>query len=82
MALSGIEDPDKDDFIKHFMCPITGEIMNDPVVTPRMHRFERKAIEDWVRKNGTCPITRERLRVEDLKPDFIVKQAIASYIKQ
>ena len=73
LAESGITDPDKDEFIKHFVCPITGELMNDPVVTPSMHRFERKAIEDWVRRNGTCPISREPLSLQQLKPDFAVK---------
>jgi hypothetical protein len=82
LAESGITDPDQDEFIKHFMCPITGELMNDPVVTPNMHRFERKAIEEWVRSNGSCPISREPLRLDQLKPDFAVKSAIQGYIKK
>ena len=56
--------------------------MNDPVVTPNMHRFERKSIEEWVRRNGTCPISREPLRLDQLKPDFAVKSAIQGYIKK
>ncbi len=56
--------------------------MNDPVVTPSMQRYERKAIEEWIRTKGTCPVTREPLRIDQLKPDFAVKQAISSYINQ
>ena len=81
LAESGITDPDQDEFIKHFLCPITRELMNDPVVTPSMHRFERKAIEDWIRRNGTCPITRDPLRLDQLRPDRDVKSAIEGYIK-
>ena len=73
MTESGLHEAEDDDFMKHFICPITGEVMTDPVVTPNMHRFERKAIEEWVQKNGTCPITREPLRMDQLKPDFAVK---------
>ncbi len=73
---------DEDDFMKHFICPITNELMKDPVVTPSMHRFERKAIEHWIRNNGTCPITRQPLRIDQLKSDFAIKQAIEGYVKQ
>ncbi len=32
--------------IESFLCPITQQVMKDPVMTPYGHLFERKAIED------------------------------------
>lgn len=31
-----------------FICPITGEMMDDPVITRTGQTYERKAIEDWL----------------------------------
>ena len=39
------------------LCPITLEIFRDPVVASDGHTYERKAIEEWIQKNGTSPIT-------------------------
>ena len=58
-------------------CPITMEMLVDPVKTPYGHCFERSAIVHWVQDNGTCPLTRQRLSVDQLKPasDIIEKMA-------
>ena len=41
-----------------FICPITAEIMVDPVVDPDGNSYERQAIETWLARHGTSPITR------------------------
>ncbi len=51
-------------------CPITQELMRDPVKTPSGHLFERSAIERWIDRNGTNPMTRDQLRKEDLRSDL------------
>lgn len=58
-------------------CPITMEMLVDPVKTPYGHCFERSAIVHWVQDNGTCPLTRQRLGVDQLKPasEIIAKMA-------
>ena len=33
----------------HFLCPLTLDVMNDPVDTPHGHSFERTAILAWIR---------------------------------
>jgi hypothetical protein len=35
--------------------------MKDPVMTKYGHLFERKAIEDWIKKTGKCPLTQKAL---------------------
>ena len=41
-----------------FFCPLTLEVMEDPVSFGE-HTFERKAIETWLEKKGCCPICRK-----------------------
>jgi Mg-chelatase subunit ChlD len=40
-----------------FLCPITQEKMVDPVSDENGHTFERSAIEAWLKKHQTSPIT-------------------------
>ena len=50
-----------------FMCSLTMDIMNDPVVSRYGQSFEREAIIQWLaRGNTTCPMTRRPLRLSDL----------------
>lgn len=44
-----------------FTCPITREIMEDPVVTADGHSYERRAIEEWLQRKWTSPVTGQRL---------------------
>ena len=38
-----------------FYCPITGDLMKDPVSEPEGHTYERDAIMKWLSKNNTSP---------------------------
>ena len=49
-----------------FICPITQNIMSDPVVTPYGISYEKSAIEDWLNKNNNDPIAQKPLKKEDL----------------
>ena len=33
---------------KAYICPISGDIMKDPVVDPEGNTYERKEIEEWL----------------------------------
>jgi hypothetical protein len=65
-----------DDGLEVFFCPITSQIMKDPVVDPEGNSYERAAIEGWLRRNTTSPITRSPLRPEDLVPNRALRAAI------
>lgn len=62
-----------------FICPITQELMIDPVIDPDGNSYERQAIEGWLQQNGTSPITRAPLSRADLRPNRALKQAIDEY---
>ena len=39
------------------LCPITQELMRDPVITTDGHAYERTAITTWLQKHNTSPAT-------------------------
>ena len=43
--------------LQYFLeCPITHEIMNDPVIAADGHTYERRAIERWLSQKNYSPI--------------------------
>ena len=61
-----------------FYCPITGDLMKDPVSEPDGHTYERDAIEKWIMDKGTSPMTRKNIGTSDLKPNLTLKKSIES----
>src|SRR5690606_29899446 len=60
-------------------CPITMELFHDPVLAKDQYTYERHAIEEWIRRNGTSPMTREPLSLEDLIPNRSIKEIVDSF---
>lgn len=51
----------------HFICPLTNDIMKDPVTTREGINFERKAIFRWLDEQGDiCPVTKKPLTMSGL----------------
>ncbi|XP_060192630.1 putative E3 ubiquitin-protein ligase LIN-1 [Lycium barbarum] len=69
---------------KDFVCPITGQIFNDPVTLETGQTYEGKAIQEWMnRGNTTCPITRQSLSAATLpKTNYVLKRLITSWREQ
>ena len=61
-----------------FLCPITGEIMREPVTTADGHVFERTAIERWLKTHSTSPMTGMSLEHTSLAPAHALRQLIES----
>ncbi|XP_041857271.1 WD repeat, SAM and U-box domain-containing protein 1-like isoform X2 [Melanotaenia boesemani] len=61
----------------HFLCPITQELMKDPVIAADGFSYEREAMESWIQgKNKTSPMTNLPLRTTLLTPNRSLKMAI------
>jgi hypothetical protein len=60
-----------------FLCPITHEVMFDPVVTSSGHSYERGAIALWLRESNIDPKTGVRLTSKLLFPNHVLRSAIA-----
>ena len=73
--------PTFDEEVPHaFLCPITCELMHDPVIDREGNSYDRKAILDWLRKgNDTSPMTRLPLKEDDLTPNRALKDQIESF---
>lgn len=59
-----------------YMCPITNDVMRDPVIDSEGHTYERAAIVQWLQTNPRSPITRKPMTVQDLKPNRALAEAI------
>jgi len=42
---------------KHFLCPITHEVFDDPVIYADGHTYSRCAIQEWLRRSEASPMT-------------------------
>jgi hypothetical protein len=66
----------------NFYCPITGELMKDPVIDRDGITYERQAIESWIRLNGTSPTTRAPMSISELTPNRSLRDAIQEETKK
>jgi hypothetical protein len=62
-----------------FMCPISLKLMEDPVLDPEGNTYERRAIETWLKKKETSPMTRAPLTASMLYPNRALREAIESF---
>jgi U-box domain len=66
-----------------FICPLTLEIMEDPVMNRSGHSFERAAIIEWMRReNATCPLTRKPIKLSDFVANRRLQQMIVEWQKR
>jgi len=64
---------------EEFLCPITGDIMADPVVTVDGHVYEREGITAWLSVHDTSPNTGSKLESKILIPNIGLRRAIATW---
>ena len=53
--------PAAESIASSLLCPITEQLMTDPVFTMDGQTYERSAIEAWLKTNDTSPVTGKRL---------------------
>ena len=59
-------------------CPISHEIMKDPVLCADGHTYERSCIEEWMKHNVTSPLTGKELASTNLVPNHALRSLIQS----
>lgn len=59
-----------------FTCPLSYEILIDPVSDHCGHTFERQYIVAWLGRSQTCPLSKLPCQPGDLRPNLIVKAAL------
>ncbi|KAK7309498.1 hypothetical protein RJT34_06275 [Clitoria ternatea] len=63
-----------------FRCPISLELMSDPVTIETGHTYDRCSILKWFRSgNAICPKTGKRLRNTELVPNLVLRRLIQQH---
>ncbi|MBA0760272.1 hypothetical protein Gotri_023027 [Gossypium trilobum] len=66
-----------------FVCPITLEIMTDPVIVATGQTYERDSIRKWLNSNHrTCPKTGQTLEHLILAPNFALRNLILQWCEK
>lgn len=63
----------------YFVCPITQELMRDPVICEDTHSYERRAIREWFKKHNNSPLTGETIVNQTLITNFSLRRAIQDW---
>ncbi|XP_062199999.1 U-box domain-containing protein 44-like [Phragmites australis] len=81
----GFDGSDDDGVLSGFVCPITMQVMRDPVVIETGHAYEREAIARWfsecleLGRRPCCPITMQEVYRTELKPVMALRAAIEEW---
>ncbi|CAL8350869.1 unnamed protein product [Merluccius merluccius] len=63
-----------------YLCPITRELMKEPVIAADGYSYEREAIDSWINsRNRSSPMTNLPLRTTLLTPNHTLKMAIGRW---
>ncbi|KAI8538937.1 hypothetical protein RHMOL_Rhmol09G0142200 [Rhododendron molle] len=63
-----------------FLCPISLEIMRDPVIVATGQTYERAYMQRWIDcGNTTCPKTRQKLQNHTLTPNFVLRSLVTQW---
>ncbi|KAL3651408.1 hypothetical protein CASFOL_004410 [Castilleja foliolosa] len=73
---------EKNNFPEDFMCPISMELMKDPVTILTGVTYDRKNIEKWFKSYNkkTCPATMQPLKTLDTTPNHTLKRLIDAWL--
>lgn len=65
----------------HFLCPISLQLMRDPVTISTGITYDRESIEKWLFsfKNKACPVTKQILQNSDLTPNHTLRRLIQEW---
>ena len=89
-----VEEDEIDDYAREkgasstFFCPVSLELFKDPVVVRTGQTYERRSVEDWIKRGGkTCPATGQALteandNVVRVAPNFALRSAIQEWARR
>ena len=65
-----------------FLCPISMELMEDPVLCEDGQTYERKHITEWLQRSRTSPITRQPMGMTIMVSNYALKASIQRWKEQ
>jgi hypothetical protein len=63
-----------------FLCPITNDVMQNPVIDHEGNTYEETAIKEWLFRRNESPVTRSPLSLQQLTPNRALKDVIEKFI--
>ncbi|KAJ4956255.1 hypothetical protein NE237_013038 [Protea cynaroides] len=67
---------------EQFRCPLSKELMRDPVILATGQTYDRPFIQKWLKEgNRTCPVTQQVLSHTLLTPNYLVQDMISLWCK-
>lgn len=61
------------------LCPISQELMEDPVIAADGHTYERTAIESWLLRKATRPMSGNALETTATFPNHLLRRQIREW---
>ncbi|KAG6600819.1 U-box domain-containing protein 11 [Cucurbita argyrosperma subsp. argyrosperma] len=75
-----VKNPDAVPIPDDFLCPISLEIMRDPVIVSTGQTYERSYVQRWIDcGNTTCPKTQQKLQNLILTPNYVLRSLISQW---
>ncbi|KAJ3707584.1 hypothetical protein LUZ61_011289 [Rhynchospora tenuis] len=64
----------------HFRCPISLDLMRDPVIASTGITYDRQSIEKWLEMgNKSCPATNQQITQDELIPNHALRRLIQDW---
>lgn len=64
------------------LCPISREIMEDPVCCPLGYTYDRKNIVNWFKTSDITPLTGEKLYIKSVTPNHLCKSDLSEFLQK
>ncbi|CAK9317955.1 unnamed protein product [Citrullus colocynthis] len=78
--LPGVDSGSEIAIPSHYMCPISLDLMKDPVILSTGITYDRESIEKWIEGgNFSCPVTKQDLMNFDLIPNHALRRLIQDW---
>jgi hypothetical protein len=58
------------------LCPLTGDVISDPVVLTDGYTYERAAIVEWLEQQPFSPLTMEPVQPQGVRPNLAVRKLV------
>eukprot|EP00752_Nemacystus_decipiens_P005260 g4772.t2 len=71
-----------EDVPQEYLCPLTLEVMIDPVVCEDGHSYERGGIEAWLRNHDTSPMSNTHLNSKMVVPNHALRNSIEAFRRE
>ena len=72
----------KADIPKYLLCDLTGELMENPVITSEGYTYEKEKLLEFISKNGAVdPVTKYKIDPAKAFPNISVKAATEDFLE-